>query len=170
MNKVEIRSHLKKLRLDLPDAKRLALSQQICRRLETLDWSTARNVHYFEPIARLGEVDINTFIADLNRQYPDIQLHTSRHTEGTWTVVSRQGHSVSKSLQFDAVIVPMLGFDTNLQRIGYGGGYYDTFLATQPQARKIGICFEIGKVESIPAELHDIPLDCIITESQVYRN
>ena len=65
----------------------------------------------------------------------------------------------------------MLGFNSKaLHRIGYGGGYYDKFLATQPQAQKIGVCFEQGKLAQIPAELHDIPLDVIITENHIYRS
>jgi len=64
----------------------------------------------------------------------------------------------------------MLGFDKTLNRIGYGGGYYDKFLANQPDAQKIGVCFEQGKVEHIPAEPHDIPLDIIITEEKVYSS
>jgi 5-formyltetrahydrofolate cyclo-ligase len=70
---------------------------------------------------------------------------------------------------FDVIIVPMLGFDTSLQRIGWGGGYYDKFLATQPKAKKIGVCYSIGEVERIPAEPHDIPLDMIMTERHTYK-
>lgn len=170
MNKAELRSHLKKLRLDLSDEKRLTLSQQICNQLEVLDWSDVHNLHCFEPIARLGEVDISGFISDLQTQHPNIRLYTSRQIKGTWTVVSWQGSDPNESLHFDAVIVPMLAFDTSLQRIGYGGGYYDRFLATQPQARKVGVCFELGKVQYVRSEPHDIPLDSIVTERRVYPN
>lgn len=170
MNKPELRSHLKQLRRDLTDTERLALSQQICRQLEAIDWSKVRNLHCFEPIAKLGEVDITAFIAALQTKYPKIQLYTSRHIDDVWKIVSWHNHDVAEPLQFDAVIIPMLGFDTDLHRIGYGGGYYDKFLATQPQARKIGVCFELGKVQHIPAEPHDIPLGSIVTESQVYVN
>jgi 5,10-methenyltetrahydrofolate synthetase len=66
--------------------------------------------------------------------------------------------------------VPLLGFDTKtLHRIGYGGGYYDRFLATQSQSLKIGICFEQGKLAELPADRHDIPLDTVITETAVYK-
>lgn len=67
--------------------------------------------------------------------------------------------------EFDLILVPMLGFDDQLQRIGYGGGYYDKFLATQPHASKIGVCFELGRLDQpIPAEPHDIPLERVVTE------
>jgi 5-formyltetrahydrofolate cyclo-ligase len=71
---------------------------------------------------------------------------------------------------FDVIIVPMLGFDASLQRIGWGGGYYDKFLAAQPQAIKIGVCYSIGEVEHIPAEPHDVPLDMIVTERHTHKS
>jgi 5-formyltetrahydrofolate cyclo-ligase len=168
MNKTELRNHLRKLRMNLSDTERLVLSQRIYHRLEEIDWSIIRNLHCFEPIAKLGEVNISAFMSDLQTRHPKIELYTSRYIDGTWKIVSWEGQRKAPPLQFDAVIVPMLGFDTRLQRIGYGGGYYDKFLATQPQARKIGICFELGKITRIPNESHDIPLDSITTESQTY--
>jgi 5,10-methenyltetrahydrofolate synthetase len=63
----------------------------------------------------------------------------------------------------------MLGFDPKtLHRIGYGGGYYDKFLAGQPEAKKVGVCYEAGKTGQIPMESHDIALDMVVTENQVY--
>jgi 5-formyltetrahydrofolate cyclo-ligase len=62
------------------------------------------------------------------------------------------------------------GCDKNNHRLGFGGGFYDRFLAGQPKARKIGLAFEIGFITSnFPAEAHDVKLDMIITERKVYR-
>jgi 5-formyltetrahydrofolate cyclo-ligase len=167
MNKAELRSRLKHLRQNIPETERLTLSQQICRRLEGLDWADIHLLHCYEPIAQLKEVDITAFIATIQRQYPKIQLYTSRRIDNVWEVVAWQNHEITPTPQFDAVIVPMLGFDSRLHRIGYGGGYYDRFLATQPQARKIGVCFKLGRVQHVPAEPHDVVLDTIVTESAV---
>jgi len=170
MNKSELRTLLKQKSLTLSDTERNILSQQICHRLEGMYWAEVHSLHCFEPITKLGEVDITAFIVSLQTQYPKIQLYTSRYIDGTWKIVSWQGHNIAQEPQFDAVIVPMLGFDPNLHRIGYGGGYYDKFLATQKHAKKIGGCFEKGKVQHIPAEPHDILLDTIITEVNTYRS
>ena len=168
MSKAELRSHLKQLRQNMPAAERLTLSQKICRRLETLDWADIRLLHCFEPIAELNEVDITDFISDIQESHPKIKIYTSRSIDSVWKIVSWQNHETTPTLKFDAVIVPMLGFDSRLHRIGYGGGYYDKFLATQPQARQIGVCFELGKVQRVPEEPHDVALDTIFTESDVY--
>ncbi len=64
------------------------------------------------------------------------------------------------------VIVPCVAFDMSGQRLGYGKGFYDRFLA-QHGGKTIGLAFETQKVERIPAEAHDVPLDVVVTESQV---
>jgi len=170
MNKAELRSHLKHLRRNMPDTERSTLSQQICQRLAALDWADIHTFHCYEPIAPLKEVDITSFIATIQKQYPKIQLYTSRRIDNVWKVVSWQDHNEVEAPHFDAVIVPMLGFDTSLHRIGYGGGYYDKFLAIQSHARKIGVCFDLGRVQQVPEEPHDVALDTIITESNIYKS
>jgi 5-formyltetrahydrofolate cyclo-ligase len=168
MDKAELRTHLKQLRQKLTDTERESLGRQICSRLEAINWSEVRTVHCFEPIAQLGEVDISTFVATLQKYYPKIQLYTSQKIDGDWKIVSWQSHNPAQELQFDAVIVPMLGFDSSLHRIGYGGGYYDKFLVTQKRAKKIGVCFQECKIQYVPTEPHDVALDTIVTESTVY--
>ncbi len=70
----------------------------------------------------------------------------------------------------DAVIVPMVAFDNDFQRLGYGGGNYDEFLGlvsreTAPEASVeiIGVAFEAQRVDCVPTEPHDLPLPCIIS-------
>ncbi|MEY3444439.1 MAG: hypothetical protein RLZZ519_2720 [Bacteroidota bacterium] len=74
-------------------------------------------------------------------------------------------------VQMDMVIVPLLAFDDFGQRLGYGAGYYDRFLAlTRPSCIKIGLCFDAGYQSTpLPAEAHDIPLDFVVTESNILR-
>ena len=168
MNKPALRLQLKQARQGLSETERLALSHQICERLEAIDWSDVHTIHCFEPIAALNEVDVLPFMKKLHITYPTTQLYTSKRIDGNWQTVSWQKHITTDKKQFDIVIVPMLGFDAYLHRIGYGGGYYDRFLATQTQAKKIGVCFELGKLQHIPTESHDISLDIIATESRMY--
>lgn len=67
------------------------------------------------------------------------------------------------------IVVPVLGFDEEGYRLGYGGGYYDRFLKMYPKALTIGLSFQFGLLkEGFSHESHDIPLDMIITEQLVY--
>jgi 5-formyltetrahydrofolate cyclo-ligase len=68
-----------------------------------------------------------------------------------------------------AVLVPMLAFDPDGHRLGYGGGYYDRTLAGLPHARAIGIAYAGQEVLSLPREPHDHPLDVIVTENGIRR-
>ncbi len=168
MDKDSIRERLKSSRLKRPDDKRLDLSRGICDRLQQLDWSHLKSVHFFESIDRLGEVDISGFIGSLQSAQPQLQLYTSRKISGKWRIVNCQKeHVVEKRITFDVIIVPMLGFDRALNRIGYGGGYYDRLLADQPQAQKIGVCFASDQVKRVPIEGHDVAMDIIITENEL---
>ena len=169
MNKESIRKQLKLNRQSLSKNECTVKSQRICRCLAMMDWSTIRTLHHYEPLLQLNEANINSFITLLHTDYPKLELYTSRNFNGTWEIVTRLGNRVSKIPQFDAVIIPALGFDSRLNRIGYGGGYYDKFLATQTTAQKIGVCFEIGKLKHIPTEPYDIALDLIVTEAKVYE-
>ena len=63
---------------------------------------------------------------------------------------------------YDLIIVPGLAFDHQKYRLGYGGGYYDGFLATQPQAHKVGIFYPFQQVVEVPREAHDVFLDEIL--------
>jgi 5,10-methenyltetrahydrofolate synthetase len=167
--KGELRQKLKVKRYQLIDADHTRGSRAIVERLiNSRDWSQVKTIHYFEPIHELLEVDTAGFITYIEDNCPDIQLFVPHQVEGQWEMISLKDGQPPD--QFDAVIVPMLGFDPkSLHRIGYGGGYYDKFLATQPDAQKIGVCFELGKLEDIPAEPHDIPLNLIITEVNSYK-
>ncbi|MGH7193954.1 MAG: 5-formyltetrahydrofolate cyclo-ligase [Candidatus Saccharimonadales bacterium] len=167
--KPELRKALRAARMTMTAEDRGRKSLEICAGLlRSVDWSGVRSLHCYEPIANLGEVDVTGFIADLKDGYPELRIYTSRKLDGGWKVVSvDSGEPVEPAPGFDAVIVPMLGFDPQLHRIGFGGGYYDRFLAAQPQARKIGVCFEQGLVRRVPHEAHDIRLDMVLTERRI---
>lgn len=68
---------------------------------------------------------------------------------------------------FSTIIIPMVAADAYGNRIGMGGGWFDTFLAKQPHATVIGCCYDAMVLEHVPAEPHDIPVDYIVTESLI---
>jgi 5-formyltetrahydrofolate cyclo-ligase len=72
--------------------------------------------------------------------------------------------------RIDAAIVPGSVFDRTGGRLGYGGGYYDRFLAEQAtSALRIGAAFEDQLVEMVPTLPHDQFMDYVVSEKQVYR-
>lgn len=70
--------------------------------------------------------------------------------------------------QLDAVVVPGVAFDRAGGRLGYGGGFYDRFLAAlQRRPLLIGFAFSLQVVEQVPREEHDFPLDYLVTDEAV---
>jgi 5-formyltetrahydrofolate cyclo-ligase len=71
------------------------------------------------------------------------------------------------------LIVPLLGFDDNCHRLGFGGGYYDRAIASLRAANYkvlvVGAAFECQKLSKMPSEPHDARLDAVITEHAVYQ-
>lgn len=65
----------------------------------------------------------------------------------------------------EALIVPLVGFDTQRYRLGYGGGYYDRTLAVAaPRPYCVGLGYAQGRLHSICPQAHDIPMDVVVTE------
>ena len=65
----------------------------------------------------------------------------------------------------ELLLVPLLAFDDHGYRLGYGGGYYDRTLAALSRARAIGIAYAGQRMDFLPHDAHDYPLDAILTET-----
>ena len=60
------------------------------------------------------------------------------------------------------VLMPGLAFDKAGNRMGYGGGFYDKFLASEPEHPTVALCYSFQMVEHIPSESYDIPVDLVL--------
>ncbi len=71
----------------------------------------------------------------------------------------------------DVVVLPLLAADERGGRLGYGGGYYDRFLAgmSARNALKVGYCYDFQVLAEVPSAPHDVPLDVIVTDKRVIR-
>jgi 5-formyltetrahydrofolate cyclo-ligase len=66
----------------------------------------------------------------------------------------------------DLLLVPLVGFDAQGFRLGYGGGYYDRTLAAMAKTPfTLGIGFELSRIETLHPQPHDIPMNAIVTET-----
>ncbi len=107
-------------------------------------------------IIDLGTARINDLDSDLKEGVYGVQEPVTRIRD----------EEVPEDL--DLIIVPGACFTTEGYRIGYGGGYYDSFLSKHAAgALKVGFCYDRFIVDSIPVEDHDVPVDLIITEKEI---
>ena len=60
------------------------------------------------------------------------------------------------------VLMPGLAFTKKGDRMGYGGGFYDRFLAQEPHHPTLALCYEFQIVDSLPTEEYDIPVDTVL--------
>ena len=69
---------------------------------------------------------------------------------------------------FDLIIVPGVAFDRKGGRLGHGKGYYDRFLELT-SAFRLGLTFNCQLLETVPTELHDVPMNAILSESGIVQ-
>ncbi|MDC0469187.1 5-formyltetrahydrofolate cyclo-ligase [Candidatus Pelagibacter sp.] len=75
-----------------------------------------------------------------------------------------------KKIDPNILLIPLVGFDNKLNRLGYGGGYYDRYLSKVKLYKtvlKIGVGFSFQKVKNLPINKYDQKLDYIITEKKI---
>lgn len=180
MEKSEARRLAKEYRKSLDPTVKTDMDGAITRAFLSLDEvKNARKICVYLSIH--NEVDtseiISTLIASGKTLYAPVVVGdymiaktlTSTHDlkQGAFGILEPQGDTVNPS-EFDLIIVPMVAFNANLARIGYGKGYYDRFLPNG--VKTIGLAYSGQKFDFTPQSF-DKPLDIIVTNDGVlYAN
>jgi len=79
---------------------------------------------------------------------------------------------VQSKLYPDVLLIPLVAFDKKLNRLGYGGGYYDrliTKLSKKKRIIKIGLAFSFQEVDKVPVNIYDQKLDFIVTNKHIIK-
>ena len=72
----------------------------------------------------------------------------------------------------DVLLVPLVAFDKNLNRLGYGGGYYDRLIAKLSKKKKIlkiGLALSVQEIDEVPINIYDQKLDYIVTNKNIMK-
>lgn len=185
--KKELRKIYLKKRMELSEGEFRLLNQQICDNFfVSIDLSKINVIHTFLPIEKNREVNTWLIIDRLTRQFPGIRISVPKinnqtavlehyYFEGkdqlknnTWEIPEPVRGLPTPLDKIDAVLVPLLAFDKLGNRLGYGRGFYDRFLAEcRPDCLKIGLSiFEMEeKIEGMDEK--DVPLNMIVTPEKV---
>jgi 5-formyltetrahydrofolate cyclo-ligase len=184
MQKKALRLTFTRLRNSLTPEQRGEKSLAIANRCLELPIWDARVFHLFLSIPEKNEVDTSFLLTALQGMDKDIAVpkmapgRKLRHylltdnsllTPNAWGIPEPQGGIEVTPEQIDVVFVPLLAFDRQGFRVGYGGGDYDRFLAScRKGARTVGLSF-FDPVEHIAdVQAFDVPLDFCITPEKVY--
>ena len=82
--------------------------------------------------------------------------------EGTFHLMEPVGEPFTDYGEIHVAIIPGMAFDANGHRLGRGKGYYDRFLQSLPEIKKIGVCFDFQKVDIVPSKSHDVIVDIVV--------
>jgi 5-formyltetrahydrofolate cyclo-ligase len=166
----------------LTPEQRRAASALACARLSRQPaWRKARAVLFYAP--RSDEVDVEPLLNEAlatgklvalpryvsqARVYEAAQIHDYRLdvVPGRFGIAEpKPGCAKIPLNQLDFVLVPGVCFDVNGHRLGRGRGYYDRLLGSV-RGFRCGVAFDLQVRSAIPAEPHDVVLDCILTPTR----
>lgn len=186
MNKKALRALYRQKRATIPPEQQAQLSQQIAEQTLQLPIWDKQFFHSFLSIPSFGEVDTEPLIRLLQERgktlvvsrtvMETVRMEHFRYdpsqiqANNKWHIPEPQGGIPIKSEEIEVVFVPLLAYDIKGNRVGYGKGFYDNFLAEcKSEALKVGLSF-------FPAEPHiedvredDIPLDYVVTPDGIQQ-
>lgn len=183
MSKKNLRTQLLKVRNNISPTKRLEWSQKICQNILRLNLfldATHIAIYY----NKAEEVDIK-YLLEHNEQkefyLPVLQdnwqlkfykYHTkSKLIPNKWDILepTPKAQSEIQLDKIDIIFIPLLGFDRFGNRLGMGKGCYDRSIPKNHKAILAGVGFSCQEYKSIPHEAHDIKLNYVITEENVFH-
>lgn len=187
-SKHELRKRYRERRINLSADEYQVLNSRLMEQIHRLNMTRFSTVHLFLPIEGNREPDTYAIAEWLRRAHPDIRLILSRTDpvasemlhfiwddttvlkHNHWGIPEPENGIAVSSLEIDAAFVPLLAFDVRGNRVGYGKGFYDRFLAEcRPETVKMGL--SLFEAEPVISDINafDIPLDCCITPQQIWE-
>lgn len=179
------RERFRAARARMPDGARAEASRAIVEAVDALV-AGARTVSLFWPLVGRGEVDVRPLLARctargtlvalpavLAREPPTL-VHRAVAWEadlvaGPWGLAEPAASCPEVAPgAVDIAVVPALGLGRDGSRLGYGGGYYDRYLAAT-RALRVGVVWDACLVDALPSEPFDQSLDVIVTERGALR-
>ena len=183
--KARLRKMFLKQRRDMESQHVVRRSEQAMGRLkENIDFHAVDRLHCYLAIARHGEIETLPFLQWVWSEFPGIDVYApygdSAKTASVLiahdgqvdpvinSIAQPRDDAVEERLVYDLVVVPCVAADRQGNRLGYGGGWYDRFLALQPATTlKVGLCYEGCMIDQLPVESTDVRLDMICTDSSL---
>ena len=167
----------------LSDAQRVAAAQMLARRGLPVELAPGATVAGYSPIR--SELDPTPLMQKLAAEgarlaLPVITARGQSLRFRVWHPGDRllpgplgilEPSPAAAEIVPDIVLVPLAAFDRTGHRIGYGAGHYDRTLAQLHKSKgfaAIGLAFAAQEVEAVPALQHDVPLDYVLTESNLF--
>ena len=182
-SKAALRALAREKRSALSAEQRETKSTAICRLfvktwLPSFSKTAGRTVALYDAIN--SEVDLSELALTLENQGAKILKPILSNEEGVMNFTDWKNSfdphqtfnlasvELAKPETINIIVCPVVAFDAKKNRLGYGGGYYDRFLPRlMSDTMKIGVAYSCQEVDEVPTDVHDVPLDFIVTEDGV---
>ena len=158
------------VRRSLEESYVMEASHIICEKLKKSPfYKAAESICLYMPIH--NEVDVtelletgNIYIPKIIDKTMDFYLYEGKDNivAGAYGIPEPIGNKKLIPNDKTLVVMPGVAFSRDGYRLGYGGGYYDTYLEKYPMCMKAAVCFREQLVEELPAREHDVKPDIII--------
>ena len=118
----------------------------------------------------LEKFEQKNFIITLPKIFKNSQMNFFQWSTDDPLSINKFGipEPISKKVKFpDILLVPLVAFDKNFNRVGYGGGFYDRYIEKIRKRKKvftIGFAYSFQKVKKIPTNKYDMKLDYVVTD------
>lgn len=181
-SKQSLRRLCQATRRDLGEEQRLRVSRSVCEHLAAWDvFQRAETVLTYMPMK--SEVDLRPLLGQfpqkrwlLPRVVPEENHRMDFHPyDPARLVIHKFGMAepaadlpIVPAEEIELVLVPGLAYDRQGWRLGYGGGYYDRFLA-RFNGNSVGVTYQLLLLESLPHSGYDVPVGWIVTEQGLLR-
>lgn len=108
------------------------------------------------------------FVPRVDGEWMDFyEIHSLTDLEpGAYNIPEPKSYCVKSEHPCGLMVMPGLAFDYKGHRIGYGGGFYDRYIARFPEFKKVALGFDFQLFEELNTEDFDIPVQVVITESE----
>lgn len=178
MKKSEIRKHILKIR-KINNSKNLSVNfQDIIKILKKNKFTSKTIGGYYPYNYEIDTIKVLKKFEDLNYQIslPKIKKNSQMNFYN-WSVkdpLKINKYGIPEPLSYKIIypkilLVPLVAFDKHLNRIGYGGGFYDRYLKKVKKDKKIitiGLAYSFQKIKKVPLNKYDIKLDYVVTNKE----
>lgn len=184
LDKTSLRQQLRRHRRTLSRTRQALAAQRISLRvMRTHWWRTATRIAFYWPAD--GEASPLPLLRESLRSGKQCYLPVIEHKQllfrefhrggklrrNRYNIPEPKGITTCPAHQLDVILLPLVAFDTQCNRLGMGAGFYDRTFASYSTRKplRVGLAYEFQKVTCLPTDPWDVPLHSIITDSRTYR-
>ena len=189
VEKATLRKQFLERRLKLSRSQYWLLTDELMKQVKLINWSEFKMIHIFLPTYKHMEVDTFSILNYFKYKEPGLKIVIPRTNfekleivnvlyDHEYTILGRNKYGIPEPIhgkiisadQIDLVFLPLLAYDKQGNRAGYGKGFYDRFLANcRPDVKKVGISFFEPVDEISDLNSFDIKLDACISPGKIWE-